>query len=168
MLEKIQLAITIVLGVGMFAGSLAFVVDKFFSRKKKEDVEELSSANGIAKFWKEQAEQYKAVADEKEKSYASKLELLTKDFNDKYTDLKEKFGKLQGQYEAEKGARERAESILKDRNPETQKFMEAMLKSAKDTSEHNEKAAVILEDIFRMCKAEHERDFKVEATVTKT
>lgn len=155
------------MGLGIFAGSMAFVVDKFFSRKKTDKNEEINSADTLTKFWKEQAEQYKVVLAEKEAAYTLKIEKITADFNEKFQDLKEKFGNLKGQYDAEKVQRERVESILKDRNPETEAFMKLMIQAIKDQADSHTGIMKILKEIHTMSKAEHDRDFKVETTVTR-
>lgn len=166
--QKIQTIITIITGLGLFAGSMAFVIDKFFTRQKTDKGEEINSADTLTKFWKDQAEQYKVVLGEKETAYLLKIEKITTDFNEKFQDLKERFGNLKGQYEAEKSQRERVESILKDRNPETEAFMKLMIQAIKDQSDSHTEMVKILKEIHTMSKAEHDRDFKVETTVTKS
>lgn len=129
----------------------------------------------LIEFYKKEAADYKDMSAKKDIKHAEEIKAITADFNGKYHDLTQKFGELQGQYNAEKGMRERAEEILKDKNPETKAFMELVIKSCEDQGKVNEavtkamtKMGEILGEIHTMAKAEHDRDIQITSTISKT
>lgn len=112
---------------------------KFFnkdSREEKSDV--VSSANTIMEFWKNQAEQYKLISDEKEKSYSEKINNLIREV-----------GELRGQLTAETAQKKEYLAILQNRDPETKKFMEIMLEFVKEQTETNLEITKVLSDIHK-------------------
>lgn len=111
----------------------------------------------IVTFYKTQAENYKEMMEETRKDYTKKHE-----------ELLAEVGVLRGELNTEKRLREQYELILKDKNPETEEFMKLMIKAVADQGEVNKEVVSVLKEIHTMSKAEHDRDFKVETTVTKT
>lgn len=110
----------------------------------------------IIEFYKQQATEYKNI-----------LEVTRKEYVQKHEELLAQVGILRGELNTEKKLREQYEEILKDKNPETEKFMKLVIKSVEDQSFVNKEVVNILKDIHAMSKAEHDRDFTVQATVTK-
>lgn len=147
----------IVATVAVVAGSIAYVFDKVIHRRKSDKIEEITFADGAAKFWKDQAEGYKVMMAEKDKSN-----------DEKYIQLTKELAEIRGQLiEKEKQNKEYL-AILQDRDPETKEFMKFMIQATKNQTESHKEIVSILREIHTMSKAEHDRDFKVEATVTKT
>ncbi len=103
----------------------------------------------IAKFYRERMDDYKLIA-----------ETTRKEYSEKYEELLKKFGILEGQFNTEKALRQQYESILKDKNPETEQFMKFMVATQKEVVD-------ILKEIHTYAKAEHDRDFQVTSTITK-
>lgn len=114
-------------------------------------------ASELIKFYQAEAAGYKEMAEKTRREYTDKHEGLIKDI----AGMKAELG-------AERKLREQYESILKDRNPETIKFMEFMIQATKDQSESNKEIARVLGEIHTYAKAEHDRDFKVTSTISKT
>ncbi len=116
-----------------------------------------SESGDIVKFYKDRMEDYKVIA-----------ETTRKEYTDKHEELLRKFGVLQGEFNTEKALRLQYETILKDKNPETETFMKLVTQAVTDQQEVNKEVVKILAEIHTMAKAEHERDFNITATVTKT
>ncbi len=153
--ETLQMILTIVgiVGsIGIFAGGIGFLFSKFQKGNKEDKADALTSADQLTNFWKEQVEGFKLIiADQTEK-----IRILTGEV-----------GELRGQLVAEKKQNEMAREILQNRDPETKRFMEHMVQSIKDHSETHKEIIRILGEIHSMSIAEHDRDFKVTANVTK-
>lgn len=150
-----------ILAAGGLGTAFGIAFAYFFRGKRTESGE-------IISFYKEQAENYKTMMHTKEEAHAVKMEEVTKYFTEKVNELTKELGVLQGQYTAEKNQREQYELILKDKNPETEAFMKMVTQACNDQSIINKEVVSILKDIHTMQKAEHDRDFKIESTVTKT
>ncbi len=125
----------------------------FAQLKKGNRVE----SSDIVKFYKDKMEEYKEMSDTLRKDYTAKHEQLIKEV-----------AEVRGELNAEKKLREQYEAILKDKNPETENFMKYMVQATKDQSESHREIVRVLSEIHAMSKAEHDRDFVVNATVTKT
>lgn len=115
----------------------------------------------IIKFYKEEALNYKDMLQKKEEAHTVKISELTKDFTEKINGLSREVGELRGQLTAEKKQNERFEQIFQNRNPEMEKFMTFMVNTQKEVVD-------VLKEIHAMTKAEHDRDFQVTSTITKT
>lgn len=153
--QTLQLVLTIIgiLGsIGLFAGGIGFLLSRFSKGRSEEKIDVISSADQLTSFWKEQVDGYKTVVAE----LTEKIRVLTGEI-----------GELRGQLQSEKKQTEMLERIFQNRDPETKKFMEHVMQSIKDQAQVNGEIVRILKEIHNMSKAEHERDFKVEATVTK-
>ncbi len=116
-----------------------------------------SESGEIIEFYKKQAADYKDI-----------LETTRKEYIAKHEELLSQVGVLRGELNTEKKLREQYEAILKDKNPETEAFMKLMIQAVKDQSEVNKEVVSVLKEIHTYAKAEHDRDFKVTSTVTKT
>lgn len=138
-------------------GVLGLAAGNFFGSFGKGNRQ---GSTDVINFYKAEAANYKDMSDKKDTRHSLELKELTQEFNQKVHELTEKFGILQGQYNAEKAQREQYEAILKDRNPETEKFMAFMVDTQKEV-------VIILKEIHAMAKAEHDRDLNITATVTK-
>ena len=77
-------------------------------------------------------------------------------------------GDIKGQLTQVLKQNDEFKAIFQNRDPATKEFMEHVLKSIKDQGEAHKAIMEILKEVHIMSKAEHDRDFKVEATVTKT
>ncbi len=145
-----------ILIAGSLATSIGIAVANFMRGNRGESGE-------IIEFYKKQASEYKIILESTRKEYTEKHEGLIKEV-----------GTIRGELNTERQLRQQYEAILKDKNPETTAFMQLMVQSTKDQAESH-KAIVkgltaiseVMNDIHTMAKAEHERDFKVTATVQK-
>lgn len=144
-----------------------YVVRLFNKDTKEEKSDVVSSANTIMEFWKNQAEEYKVIGDEKDKRHSEKIAELTKDFTAQITALTREVGELKGQLTAESIQKKEYLAILQNRDPETKKFMEIMLKAEEDHDASHKEMMEVLSQIHKMTKDEHDRDFKIVSTVTK-
>lgn len=141
--------------VGILVGGAGYLLGKWKGSTKEEraeSVEILSNNDQIKQFYKEQNDDLKVI----NKSLSEQIQQLTREV-----------GELRGQLNAETKAKSEYLAILQNRDPETKKFMEFMMKAEQDHAQTHAEIIRILSEIHVMSKAEHDRDFKVEATVTK-
>lgn len=110
----------------------------------------------IVKFYKDRMEDYKLIA-----------ETTRKEYTEKHEELLRKFGVLQGEFNTEKSLRIQYETILKDKNPETETFMKLLTNAVVDQQKVNKEVVQILGEIHTMAKMEHDREFQVTSTITK-
>ncbi len=143
-------------GLGVCAGGIGYFWGKINGGNKEakaESTDLISDSEKIKNFYKEQNEELKVI----NKTLGDKVEALTREV-----------GEIRGQLNAETKQKADILAILQGRDPETKKFMEFMVQAVKDQTESHQKIVDVLSEIHKMAKDEHERDFKVEATVTKT
>lgn len=133
-------------------GTLALLAGIAFAMFKKGNRTE--SGEQI-KFYKEESTTYRDMLTRKEEKHAQEIKDLTADFHSKFTKLSQDFGILQGQYIAEKEAREKAEAILKDRNPETEKFMKSTIGVLGE-----------IKDFMEKINKHMEQDIQIESRIT--
>jgi hypothetical protein len=158
--QTLQVILTIVgaIGsVGILAGGFGFLFSKFRKGTMEEKTDIMSSADQLTNFWKEQITGFKDVI----KELREKLEIQTKEFNTQLQVMGNELGQVRGQLEAEARQKKEYLAILENRDPATKQFMEYMVKSMENQDK-------MLQEIFKYAKLEHDRDFKVEAIVTKT
>lgn len=164
--STLQVTLTIigVLGsVGLFAGGIGFLISKFNKGKQEERTDVISSADQLASFWKEQVEGFKSVI----KELTEKLEKQKDDHTVEMKKVLTELGEVRGQLTAESKQKGEYLAILQNRDPETKKFMEIMLKFVDTQSKTNSELARVLKDIHTMAKLEHDRGLEVTSTVTK-
>lgn len=158
------LSIIEILGaLALFAGGLGYLVQAFKGGSRVENKEITSSAEKLSSFWKEQVEGYQKVLEQKDARSAQR----ETEWNTKFTELTREVGTIKGQLVEKEKQAEHYLAILQNRDPETKQFMELMIKFAENQTTINGKMIGVLNDIHTMTKAEHDRDFKIEATVTK-
>lgn len=143
--------------LGIFAGGLGYLVKTFRKGTKEEKAEVIGSSQEIINFWKSQAENYQLILASKEKDWNEKFQVLTREF-----------GELKGKYDSEKVQNERLEKIFQNRDPESQKFMELVMKAIETQGKVNEGIVNTLAEIHALMIDEHNREMKVEATITKS
>ncbi len=154
-LQIILTVMGILTSLGLLAGGIGYLYSKLKSGAKEaraESTDLVTSNDQIKQFYKEQNEDLKNI----NKVLSDKVETLTREV-----------GEIRGQLNAETRQKEEYLLILKDKNPETKQFMEYMVQAVKDQTTVNTEIVRILGEIHAMAKAEHERDFKITATVTK-
>lgn len=154
--DIIQTGAAIFIGLGLFFFGGGYLISRYKGGSKEEKAESrdlVSSNEQIKQFYKEQNEDYKQIIKEQN----LKIEGLTKEV-----------GEIQGQLRAEKRQNDELKLIFQNRNPEMEEFMKFMVQATKDQAGTQKEMVRILGEIHTMSKAEHDRDFKVEATVTKT
>ena len=115
----------------------------------------IAASETVQKFWQNQAENYKAMMDKKDEAHIAEIKSINTEFHEKFNKISKEFGILQGQYNAEKEARQKAEEILKDRNPETAKFMT-------DTVE----ALGQIMEFMKTINKHMDQDLKIESTIS--
>lgn len=136
-------------------------VIRLFNKDGTQDKNDVvNSANTILQYWKTQAEEYKIVIDAKDKAHSEKVSTLTTEFTKQITKLTGEVGELRGQLSAETNQKKEYLAILQNRDPETQKFMEFMVKAMENQDK-------ILSEIFKIVKAEENRELKITSTVVK-
>lgn len=142
--------------VGVFFGGVGYLISKYKGgslEQKSESNDLISSNDQIKLFYKEQNEDRQRIIE----TQNEKIQALTREV-----------GELRGQFNAETKQKEEYLAILQNRNPEMQKFMELLVTAVKDQQMVNKEIVKLLGEIHAMSTAEHERDFKVTATVSKT
>lgn len=138
--------------VGLLAGGIGYLINQF-----------RTGGTSLSAFYKEQAEGYKVMLTEKENQW----QLKDKAWNEKFQEISKEVGQIKGQLlEKEKQAQQYLE-ILQNRDPEMKKFMEIMISAATNQTTVNTEIVRVLGEIHNMTSLEHERDFKVTATVSK-
>lgn len=152
----ILIGASILAGLGVFAFGGGYLLSKWRTGSKEEQAEGrdlISSNDQIKQFYKEQNDDLKNINN----ALGEKVEALTREV-----------GEIRGQLNAEVRQKEAYLKILENRDPETKKFMELMTNAVKDQQIVNKEIVRILSEIHSMSTDEHNRDFKVTATVTKT
>lgn len=149
--------------LGLLAGGIGYLLSKVNKGSREEKSDVISSADQLAGFWKEQVEGFRAVIAE----LTAKIEKQKDDHNAEMKKVLTELGEVRGRLGAETKAKEEYLAILQNRDPETKEFMKFMVKSVEDQGETHKELIRILGEIHTMAKAEHERDFKVTATVSK-
>ncbi len=143
-------------GIGILSGGIGYLISTFRKGSAEQKSDVISSSEQLSSFWKEQADGYKLMMAEKDRVYTDKLEKLTVEV-----------GQIRGQLiEKEKQSAIYLE-ILQNRDPETKKFMELMIQAVKDQAESHSGIMKTLSEVHTMASMQHERDFKVTATVSK-
>lgn len=131
--------------IGLVSGGLGYLIGQF-----------RSGGSNLTAFYKEQAEGYKIMMSEKDKSNDDKFQKMTAEI-----------GEIRGQLiEKEKQNKEYLD-IINNRDPGTQKFQELLTKACTDQTDINKQVVSILKEIHDLAVLEHERDFKITSTVTK-
>ena len=150
--------------LGIFVGGIGYFIGLFRKGSKQEKSEVINSSQEVITFWKTTAENYQTILSTKEK-----------DWNEKFQGLTREFGELKGKYEAEKAQTERLEKIFQNRDPESQKFMELVIKAIDNQNKTNENQNKVNTEMVRVLTAihtlaveEHNREIHVESTVTKS
>lgn len=142
-------------GLGLFFFGGGYLLSKFKDGTKESQAEGrdiISSNEQIKQFFKDQNEDYKTIIKEQ----GSKIELLTREV-----------GEIRGQLTAESKIKEQYLAILQNRDPETKQFMEIMLKFVETQTETNKNIVKALQGINDTNAAEHNKELKVEAHITK-
>ncbi len=127
----------LITGAGMWYGM-------FRKASRQENTDIVSSSKDLIDFWRDQAEGYKVMLAEKETSWNTKFETLTREI-----------GVLQGQLNATETQRAQFEAILKDRNPETEQFMKDVAESMHE-----------IKNFMQTINLHMEKGYKVESVVT--
>jgi len=164
--QTLQLILTIG-GVVSFmvivAGGIGLLINAIKKKPRDEKNEVISSADQLAGFWKEQVEGFREVI----KDLTAKLEKQKDDHTIEMKRVLTELGEVRGQLAEKNKQSEQYLAILQNRDPETQKFQEYIVKALENQSNTNVEIIRVLSEIHSMTKAEHERDFKVESVVTK-
>ncbi len=155
--EMINLGLAIVAGLVVLVGGIGYVIHLFTKSTRDEKSEVMSSATQMTDFWQKQAEGYQKIMAEKDKSNDEKFQTMTKEL-----------GEIRGKLQAREEQIKEYIAIFQNRDPETKKFMDIMLEFVRNQTETNKEVARILGEIHKMETDEHDKEFKVEATVTKT
>ncbi len=142
--------------LGMFAGGFGALRASFRKGAKEEKQEVMGSSQEIINFWKGQAENLQTILDRKEQ-----------DWNEKFQGLTREMGELRGQLNAERAQNDRLEKIFQNRDPETQKFMELVMKAIENQQMANQEFLKTLKEIHELVAQENNREMKVEAKISK-
>lgn len=139
-LSLVGLVSFVVTGIGVWRGM-------YSKASKQQNTEVISSAETLTSFWKEQAEGYKVMMAEKETTWNSKFETLTREL-----------GILQGQLTTTESQRAQLDAMLTDRDPQTQKFQTEVIKSLGEIS--------IFMGSLNQHMEQQNHGFKVESVIT--
>jgi septal ring factor EnvC (AmiA/AmiB activator) len=157
--DLIQLIFSILLGVGVFAGGVGYVVSAYMQGKKGQTASVVSSADQLTDFWKDQVDGFKAMVSEQN----VKIQNLTNELN-----------QVRGQLNSREKQIEELQATLNLRNPEMKQFMELMMQSVREQSESHTEIVRVLKDLHAMSSSNHlllqneqEKELKIEGTVTK-
>lgn len=148
------------IGIGTLAGGIGLLFNMFKKKPRDENNEIITSATNQMEFWKKQHEEEKEIGKIKEEKYTTRVDEITKDFTSQINLLSREVGELKGQLNAEKAQNERLEKIFQNRDPETQKFMEYMVKAMENQDK-------MLNEIYKLTKSEQDRELKVTSTIVK-
>lgn len=143
--------------LGIIAGGIGYLINTFRKGSKIERSDILSSAEQLAKFWQEQAQGYKTMMEEKDAKYTEKINTLTREV-----------GELKGQLNAETNQKKEYLAILQNRDPETKKFYEYVMKAIENQETVNSEMIRVLKEIHTMTTEERNREMHVEGTIIKT
>ena len=144
--QSLQIILTVVglLGsVGFLAGGIGFLISRFNKGKVEEKSDVISSADQLSSFWKEQVDGFKEVI----KELTAKLEKQKDDHTIEMKKVLTELGEVRGQLTAESKQKGEYLAILQNRDPETQKFMEIMLKFVENQTNTNNEISRVLESI---------------------
>lgn len=149
--------------VGLLTGGLGYLISQFREGGAKQKADVVSSADQLSSFWKEQADGYKAMAQQEKEAATIK----EKEWNTKFNELSREVGEIKGQLvEKEKQAAQYLE-ILQNRDPETKRFMELVIGAIDGQSVVNKEIVRVLSEIHSMVSKDLEQDLKITSTVTK-
>lgn len=161
--DYIQSGAEIFIGLGLFAFGGGYLISKVKGgekEQKKESTDLLSTSDQIKEIFRGQNEDLKII----NKSLSDKIEVLTREV-----------GEIRGQLNAETKTKEEYLAILQGKDKESKQFMEIMMTFVNKQTENNLKQndtnlkiMEILNTIDARTKDEHDRDFKIDATITKT
>lgn len=138
--------------LGIVVGGIGFFISSF----KKGNREFLSSSAEMVEFYKTENANLKSIMADKDKSNDEKFQQLNKEL-----------GEIRGQLIEKDKQNKQYLDILQNRDPDTQKFQELLVKSASDQNEINKQVVEILQEIQKYAILEHERDFLVTSTISK-
>ncbi len=133
--EIIKLMLSAAALITVVFGGIGFAVYTYRKSGRQERKDVTDTADTIANFWKNQAEELRLILTTKDAEFNAKLSEVTKDFTAQVTALTEKVGILTGQLAAEKAANERLEKIFQNRSPELDGFMKYMMSATEKHSE---------------------------------
>lgn len=136
--------------IGVVAGGLGYLISQFRGGTKKANTEIASSSTEIITFYKTENESLKSIMGEKDKSNDEKFRQLTSEI-----------GEIRGQLIEKEKQNKQYLDIINNRGPETEQFQTAMLDGLS-------KLATVIGEIHTMAKDEHDRDFTINATVSKS
>jgi|GEM_PF-6574254 len=119
--DLIKLIAEIVIGLGVFAGGIGYLVSIFkkgTATIKEQSENVVATSDQLTQFWKDQVEGFKQMVAAQD----LKLQMLTNDLN-----------KMKGQMEEKEKQNKSYLEILQNRNPEMEQFMKTMLIYQKDS-----------------------------------
>jgi hypothetical protein len=152
-LNVLEIIISSIAGIGIFAGGLGYFISLFKSGSRKM----MSDQNEYVVFYKTENQNLKDIIKEKDASNDAKFQAMSKEI-----------GEIRGQLIEKEKQNKAYLEILQNRDPDTLKFQELMTKACIDQGSVNTEIVKILKDIHQMAVIEHERDIKVTSIVTKS
>jgi cell shape-determining protein MreC len=155
--QTILIIVASIASLGILVGGIGYFISVFRKGTRQEKNEVINSSQEVVNFWKSQAENLQLIGEKKEK-----------DWNEKFQEMSRQLGAIQGQLSAEKAQNERLEKIFQNRDPEHQKFMEFVITAIGNQDSVNKEIVRILGDIHNLAVEEHNRETKVETTITKS
>lgn len=159
---KILLSIIAALtSVGILVGGIGYFVSIFKKGTKQKDTEVISSADQLSNFWKDQVDGFKEVI----KELTAKIEKQKDDHNVEMKKILSELGEVRGRLGAEVKQKEEYLAILQNRDPETKKFMEYMIKAVENQSSVTAEIVRVLSEIHSMTKVDLDTDLKLESVL---
>lgn len=168
-IQIIEFALGAFAALGIFAFGAGYLVSQFGKGKKEEKNDIVSSADQLTQFWKEQAEGYKVMMAEKDRSNDEKIQKLTREV-----------GELRGQLTSTQEQNKKLEAIFQNRNPEMEAFMKTILAVADQSQKFMADNKIFQQDQHNVMVEirdfmghinEHlesvDKDLKIETTVSK-
>lgn len=109
----------LLIGLAGVSALIGVAVSQYRKGSRDEKTDVVSSAEKLTQFWREQADGYKLMMEERDKENTEKINQLTREV-----------GELRGQLNEKQTQYEKVEKILQGRNPEQDAFMKTMIASA--------------------------------------
>lgn len=162
--QTILVIVGSITSLGILAGGIGYCISSFKKGSKEEKNEVITTSQEIINFWRSQAENLQVILERKEKEWNERFQLISSEL-----------GELRGQLNAEKIQNERLEKIFQGKNPEQEEFMRFMVKAVEgrdkvyaDLMSASAEIIKIVGDIQRLAVEEHNRETRVETTITKS
>lgn len=158
-LSTLEIIVGALAGLGVLLGGAGYLLSSYRDGRGKPAKEKLETENLLLDNYEKQVKGFKEALDNATKELKD-----AREENVKLKTINEQLIKVNEQYL----------SILQNRNPEMDTFMQTMIQAAKEGAESHKKIVEVLKEMQSMSASNHEilakeqnKDLKIEATVSK-